>query len=157
MEEKRISNTNNNINYNTDITQNYNNLIQKAKKSIEDYKKESNNEELFRSESFYNNNLNNQLSQMYRSESDYNYFSPNSSQRQYSKINIKNSLSNMNNRLGRSTTAKNKLTKNISNNKYSNKINNNRKNFKKSFNDLYNEGKKNNNKIFDDDNNDIKK
>ena len=131
----------NNINNYDETTKRYDNIIKKARKTIEDYKKQLNDEDYFNNDIFYDNHIKTQLNKFNQGETDYRYFSPYLSQ----KGNWNNQITkiNGNNKAGRC------LSEHKLDNKNSNKEPgiNNKQNFKKYFDELYNESSKNSNNI----------
>ena len=65
-------------------TQKYDNIIKKAKKTIEDYRKEL-NEENFSNNTFYENQKRNQLNKFNSGQSEYRYYSPSITQNDFSQ------------------------------------------------------------------------
>jgi hypothetical protein len=136
-----------------EATQRYDKIIEKAKKTIEDYKKQLNDEDYFNNKLFYDTHIKNQMNKFNTGQTDYRYYSPFVShegsqiQNKYGGSNdLSSNISNNNN--GRCFSAQ----KPEQNNKYDymqNNVTEAKKNYKRLFDDLYsgnnNKGQNNNN------------
>ena len=123
-----------------DSTQRYDIIINKAKKTIEDYKKQLNDEDYFNNEIFYNNHIQNQLNKFNQGDSEYHYFSPYVSQNLFGK-----EQKNNNKGIRSNSAQKRGYSENNSFKDQLTNIKNQKTNFKKYFNDLYNDNNKNDN------------
>ena len=66
----------NNPNIYDDSTQSYDNIINKAKRTIEEYKKQLNDEDFFNNEILDNNQIQNQLNNFNKGNTEFRFFSP---------------------------------------------------------------------------------
>ena len=128
-------------------SKNYDNIVNKAKNTIEKYKKQIYDEDYFNNAEFYNNQIKNQLIKFKNGQTDYRYYSPSLSEKNNSQIpkdlnNFRNINNNKNNRYysAQKKNNNNNIYNHNSNqvNKYNNKYNN-------YFNDIINENNKGDN------------